>query len=207
MNANKHSKKVVHLPKFIQKNHTAILFLFYFFDAPCNFCSRTTSIYDRRCKCARKPNSSSKVLTSVSAGTSVTKTGRSGNWIAVRVNGIKGYIYKSYLSGSKNTSTATVSKSTSYRAVITASSVNLRAKPSFSSRVKGSLSAGQAVTVCSTNGSWKKVQTSKGKKAMYTEFMLGKVLHHQRLQPRKLLLLLLAVTEQKQSPTQKKSWR
>ena len=42
-----------------------------------------------------KPNSSSKVLTSVSAGTSVTKTGRSGNWIAVRVNGIKGYIYKS----------------------------------------------------------------------------------------------------------------
>ena len=38
---------------------------------------------------------------------------------------------------------------------------------------------------------------------MYTEFMLGKVLHHQRLQPRKLLLLLLAVTEQKQSPTQK----
>ena len=106
--------------------------------------------------CAQKPNSSSKVLTSVSAGTSVTKTGRSGNWIAVRVNGIKGYIYKSYLSGSKNTSTATVSKSTSYRAVITASSVNLRAKPSFSSRVKGSLSAGQAVTVCSTNGSWKK---------------------------------------------------
>ena len=135
-----------------------------FFDAPCNFCSRTTSIYDRRCKCARKTKQFFEVLTSVSAGTSVTKTGRSGNWIAVRVNGIKGYIYKSYLSGSKNTSTATVSKSTSYRAVITASSVNLRAKPSFSSRVKGSLSAGQAVTVCSTNGSWKKVQTSKGKK-------------------------------------------
>ena len=39
---------------------------------------------------------------------------------------------------------------------------------------------------------------------MYTEFMLGKVLHHQRLQPRKLLLLLLAVTEQKQSPTQRR---
>ena len=82
--------------------------------------------------------------------------------------------------------------------------MNLRAKPSFSSRVKGSLSAGQAVTVCSTNGSWKKVQTSKGKKGyVYGNFMLGKVLHHQRLQPRKLLLLLLAVTEQKQSPTQK----
>ena len=87
--------------------------------------------------CAQNQTVLRKYLHSVSAGTSVTKTGRSGNWIAVRVNGIKGYIYKSYLSGSKNTSTATVSKSTSYRAVITASSVNLRAKPSFSSRVKG----------------------------------------------------------------------
>ena len=49
----------------------------------------------------------------------------------------------------------------------------------------------------------KKYKLPKAKKAMYTEFMLGKVLHHQRLQPRELLLLLLAVTEQKQSPTQK----
>ena len=176
MNTNKHSKKVVHLPKFIQKNHTAILFsLLLFLMLPVTFVHAQRLYTTDGVNVRAKPNSSSKVLTSVSAGTSVTKTGRSGNWIAVRVNGIKGYIYKSYLSGSKNTSTATVSKSTSYRAVITASSVNLRAKPSFSSRVK----------------------------AMYTEFMLGKVLHHQRLQPRKLLLLLLAVTEQKQSPTQK----
>ena len=201
MNTNKHSKKVVHLPKFIQKNHTAILFsLLLFLMLPVTFVHAQRLYTTDGVNVRAKPNSSSKVLTSVSAGTSVTKTGRSGNWIAVRVNGIKGYIYKSYLSGSKNTSTATVSKSTSYRAVITASSVNLRAKPSFSSRVKGSLSAGQAVTVCSTNGSWKKVQTSKGKKG----YVYGiYVLHHQRLQPRKLLLLLLAVTEQKQSPTQK----
>ena len=165
MNTNKHSKKVVHLPKFIQKNHTAILFsLLLFLMLPVTFVHAQRLYTTDGVNVRAKPNSSSKVLTSVSAGTSVTKTGRSGNWIAVRVNGIKGYIYKSYLSGSKNTSTATVSKSTSYRAVITASSVNLRAKPSFSSRVKGSLSAGQAVTVCSTNGSWKKVQTSKGKK-------------------------------------------
>ena len=148
MNANKHSKKVVHLP--------AILFsLLLFLMLPVTFVHAQRLYTTDGVNVRAKPNSSSKVLTSVSAGTSVTKTGRSGNWIAVRVNGIKGYIYKSYLSGSK---------STSYRAVITASSVNLRAKPSFSSRVKGSLSAGQAVTVCSTNGSWKKVQTSKGKK-------------------------------------------
>ena len=136
MNANKHSKKVVHLPKFIQKNHTAILFsLLLFLMLPVTFVHAQRLYTTDGVNVRAKSNSSSKVLTSVSAGTSVTKTGRSGNWIAVRVNGIKGYIYKSYLSGSKNTSTATVSKSTSYRAVITASSVNLRAKPSFSSRV------------------------------------------------------------------------
>ena len=201
MNANKHSKKVVHLPKFIQKNHTAILFsLLLFLMLPVTFVHAQRLYTTDGVNVRAKPNSSSKVLTSVSAGTSVTKTGRSGNWIAVRVNGIKGYIYKSYLSGSKNTSTATVSKSTSYRAVITASSVNLRAKPSFSSRVNGSLSAGQAVLQMAPG---KKYKLPRAKKAMYTEFMLGKVLHHQRLQPRKLLLLLLAVTEQKQSPTQK----
>ena len=167
MNTNKHSKKVVHLPKFIQKNHTAILFsLLLFLMLPVTF------VHAQRLYTTDGVNVRAKP--SVSAGTSVTKTGRSGNWIAVRVNGIKGYIYKSYLSGSKNTSTATVSKSTSYRAVITASSVNLRAKPSFSSRVKGSLSAGQAVTVCSTNGSWKKVQTSKGKKGYVYGIYVGK---------------------------------
>ena len=150
-----------------------------------------------------KPNSSSKVLTSVSAGTSVTKTGRSGNWIAVRVNGIKGYIYKSYLSGSKNTSTATVSKSTSYRAVITASSVNLRAKPSFSSRVKGSLSAGQAVTVCSTNGSWKKVQTSKGKKGYVYGIYVGKSASSSKTTAKKTTTASSSSYRTKQSPTQK----
>ena len=113
MNANKHSKKVVHLPKFIQKNHTAILFsLLLFLMLPVTFVHAQRLYTTDGVNVRAKPNSSSKVLTSVSAGTSVTKTGRSGNWIAVRVNGIKGYIYKSYLSGSKNTSTATVSKST-----------------------------------------------------------------------------------------------
>ena len=38
MNTNKHSKKVVHLPKFIQKNHTAILFsLLLFLMLPVTF--------------------------------------------------------------------------------------------------------------------------------------------------------------------------
>ena len=174
MNTNKHSKKVVHLPKFIQKNHKAILFsLLLFLMLPVTFVHAQRLYTTDGVNVRAKPNGSSKVLTSVSAGTSVTKTGSSGNWIAVKVNGVKGYIYKSYLSGSKTTSNTT-SKSSGYRAVITARSVNLRAKPSLASRVKGSLSAGQAVTVCSTKGSWKKIKTSSGKKGYVYGIYVGK---------------------------------
>lgn len=175
MNTNKHSKKVVHLPSLIQKNHKAILFsLLLFLMLPATFVHAQRLYTTDGVNVRAKPNSSSKVLTSVSAGTAVTKTGSSGNWIAVSVNGVKGYIYKSYLSGSKNTSTATVSKSASYRAVITASSVNLRAKPSFSGRIKGSLSAGAPITVYATSGSWKKVRTQTGNLGFVYSSYVGK---------------------------------
>ena len=175
MNTNKHSKKVVHLPKFIQKNRKAILFsLLLFLMLPVTFVHAQRLYTTDGVNVRAKPNSSSKVLTSVSAGTSVTKTGSSGNWIAVSVNGVKGYIYKSYLSGSKKSSATTVSKNSSYRAVITARSVNLRAKPSLSGRIKRSLSAGQSVTVCATKGSWKKVKTPSGTKGYVYGIYVGK---------------------------------
>ena len=134
MNTNKHSKKVVHLPLFIQKNHKAILFsLLLFLMLPTTFVHAQRLYTTDLMKCVyevSKPNGSSKILTSVSAGTPVTRTGSKGNWIAVKVDGVRGYIYKTYLKRSKKAS-ASSANSTSYRAVITASSVNMRAKPSF----------------------------------------------------------------------------
>ncbi len=172
MNVNKHSKKVVHLPVFSKKKHTAILFSFLLFlMLPTTFVHAQRLYTTDGVNVRAKPDGSSRILTSISAGTSVTKTGSHGNWIAVNANGVKGYIYKTYLSSTKK-STATTSSS--YRAVITASSVNLRAKPSFNGRVKGSLSAGQAVTVCATKGAWKKVKTSSGKKGYVYGTYVGK---------------------------------
>lgn len=174
MNTNKHSKKVVHLPKFIRKNHKAILFsLLLVLIFPVTFVHAQHLYATDGVNVRAKPNSSSKVLTSISAGTSVTKTGHSGNWIAVKVNGVKGYIYKSYLSGNKNISNTT-SNHSAYRAVITATNVNLRARPSLSGRIKASLSAGQAVTVYSTNGSWRKIKTSDGKNGYVYGTYVGK---------------------------------
>ena len=82
MNTNKHSKKVVHLPKFIQKNHTAILFsLLLFLMLPVTFVHAQRLYTTDGVNVRAKPNSSSKVLTSVSAGTSVTKLDcRQGKW-------------------------------------------------------------------------------------------------------------------------------
>ena len=95
MNTNKHSKKVVHLPLFIQKNHKAILFsLLLFLMLPTTFVHAQRLYTTDGVNIRAKPNGSSKILTSVSAGTPVTRTGSKGNWIAVKVDGVRGYIYK-----------------------------------------------------------------------------------------------------------------
>lgn len=174
MNTKKHTKKVLHLPLFTQKNHKAILFsLCLFLMLPATFVHAQRLYTTDGVNVRAKPNSSSKILTSISQGTAVIKTGSSGNWIAVNVNGIKGYIYKSYLSGNSKKVTSSTATA-SYRAVINANRVNLRARPSFSSRVKGSLSLGQKVTVYSTKGSWKKIKTASGKQGYVYNTYIGK---------------------------------
>ena len=45
-----------------------------------------------------QPSSESSVYFAIPAGTAVARTGQSGNWIAVNVDGVDGYIYKDYLS-------------------------------------------------------------------------------------------------------------
>lgn len=94
-------EKVVHLPLFIQKNHKAILFSSSFLMLPTTFVHAQRLYTTDGVNVRAKPNGSSKILTSVSAGTPVTRTGSKGNWIAVKVDGVRGYIYKTYLKRSK----------------------------------------------------------------------------------------------------------
>lgn len=99
MNTNKHSKKVVHLPLFIQKNHKAILFsLLLFLMLPTTFVHAQRLYTTDGVNVRAKPNGSSKILTSVSAGTPVTRTGSKGNWIAVKVDGVEDIFIKHILS-------------------------------------------------------------------------------------------------------------
>ena len=43
----------------------------------------------------------SDVVTSIEQNTAVTVTGETGDWYAIKVNGVSGYVMKQYLSSSK----------------------------------------------------------------------------------------------------------
>ena len=82
MNTNKHSKKVVHLPLFIQKNHKAILFsLLLFLMLPTTFVHAQRLYTTDGVNVRAKPNGSTK-----------------GAWKKVKTSaGKKGYVYGIYV--------------------------------------------------------------------------------------------------------------
>lgn len=113
-----------------------------------------------------QPDSSSAVQTAISAGTAVTQTGTSGNWIAVQVDGINGYIYKDYLSSSPVSSPEEASSakatgdSSSSRTYINSTEVNLRKKANGYCKIKAVLTKGEEVEVLSQTGNWTKIRRS-----------------------------------------------
>ena len=131
----------------------------------------------------KEADASSPVCLAVSAGTAVTKTGQNGNWIKVSADGVKGYIYKDYLSSKKtspvSSSSASKSSSDSGKASnsgkasrINSSDVNLRTKPNSDCKVKAVLSEGETVTILSTEGNWKKIRTEDGSKGyVYSSYV------------------------------------
>lgn len=121
-------------------------------------------------------NSSSQVYFAVEAGTAVSKTGTSGNWIQVTVNGTTGYIYKDYLSDHYSpdmSSDDTSSGSSSETTYINSTEVNLRKRANDHCKVKAVLNTGDSVTVLGQNGNWTKVQTASGQKGYVFSIYVG----------------------------------
>jgi len=88
----------------------------------------------------KSANTTSEVLTRVLSGTSVTITGVSGRWYQVKVNGVTGYIYDTYLTE------GTTAKTTV--------NVNMRKGPGTEFGIITTLAAGTSVTVISKSGNW-----------------------------------------------------
>ena len=122
-----------------------------------------------------EPNSSSQAYFAVVAGTAVTETGQSGNWIQVNVNGTTGYIYKDYLSEQYSPeTTSNESSSASETTYINSTEVNLRKKANDHCKVKAVLNTGDSVTILGQNGNWTKVQTASGQRGYVYSIYLGK---------------------------------
>ncbi len=114
-----------------------------------------------------EPNTSCSVLASLPNNTTVTVTGKSGNWYSIIYNGKKGYVSADYLTVSQTSPTGTpATPSTQTPApganttasqkgrIKCATSVNLRSQPNTSSGILASLPNNTVVTVNGKNGNW-----------------------------------------------------
>lgn len=121
------------------------------------------------------PSSDSSIYFAVPAGTEVTKTGQTGNWIAVNIDGVQGYIYSSYLSGnvSDSENVSDCSSSESGDSYINSTEVNLRKKSNSHCRVLSVLTVNEPVSILSTEGNWSRVRRENGQEGYVYSIYLG----------------------------------
>lgn len=96
------------------------------------------------------PDNASVIVCTMPKNAVAEKLGTFGNWYEVRYQGKTGYVYKTYL-----TEGETVSSKTVY---ITASSLNVRARPDTTSEKIGSLKKGDTVKAIALNDGWYTIQ-------------------------------------------------
>ena len=107
-------------------------------------------------------STSSSVLGYLNNGASVTITGESGNWYAIKYNNTTGYVSKDYISitgGSTSTNTENNSSSSSAsskegKVINVTTNLRVRSGASTSSSVLGYLNNGTSVTITGESGNW-----------------------------------------------------
>lgn len=124
-----------------------------------------------------QPSANSSISSTVPAGTAVTKTGQSGNWIAVTIDGVSGYIYKDYLSESPAETTAVPTDSsalaTENSTYINSTEVNLRAEANSHCSVLQVLTQGETVSLLYTEGNWSRIRRQTGEEGYVYSIYLG----------------------------------
>lgn len=127
-----------------------------------------------------QPSADSTVCLTVKMGTPVTQTGQEGNWTAVSVNGVHGYIYKEYLSdhpvspeeapASDASADGDAGVQTDY---INSTEVNLRAEANSSCAVLAVLTQGETVRILGQSGNWTLIARSDGSQGYVYTIYLG----------------------------------
>ncbi|MBT2660682.1 SH3 domain-containing protein [Bacillus sp. ISL-45] len=110
------------------------------------------------------PGTNHQVIGSFNSGQAVEILGFNGNWAEVRNSNISGWVSKEYISVKENKAEEAPTPSTKTSGTVTATSLNVREKPSLNSSKVGQLGYGAAVTVHSQSNGWAEI-TYEGKNA------------------------------------------
>ncbi len=110
------------------------------------------------------PNTSSRVVTTVSRGATATVVSREGAWAKLKFSdGKVGYVRRDLLQAHTGSSTTQASNSGSSRVAIKGSTVNVRSKPNTTSSVVRTAAQGTVATLMAREGEWAKLKFSDGK--------------------------------------------
>lgn len=126
----------------------------------------------------KKATIESDIIKTLSKGTKVTKKGSKGKWLKVSYKGKTGYIRKEYLkkvsssSSSSSKSSSTSSKPKEGKVIVLKDTVNVRKKPSTSSKRINLAYAGKKILIIKNrDDGWTKVQYHKKKGYVKTELL------------------------------------
>lgn len=118
-----------------------------------------------------KPTTASRVITSFKKGTVLISTKVVGEWLEVEDGHIRAYVHSSYVKKASSTEqdnsnnkpsqkppvNISEERTAMYEGVVTASSLNIRQRPSTDSPIVGSLKKGNTVLTEFKSGKWRKI--------------------------------------------------
>jgi N-acetylmuramoyl-L-alanine amidase len=137
--------------------------------------SGSSSVTVNGLRVRKGPGTNHQVIGSFNIGQAVEVLSSNGNWAEVRTTDLRGWVSKEYISIKESKGSEAPPASVKTSGTVNATSLNVREKPSLSSKRVGQLSYGAAVTVHSQSNGWAEI-TYAGKNAWVSaEFLkIGK---------------------------------
>ena len=108
-----------------------------------------------------EPSTSSAIKGIFDKNAALTITGTTGDWVAVTIQGMSGYIYKDYVSVNETPEptpapepTPTPAATSGEEGYIKGNNVRMRSEPSMNGEILGEYNAGTKLTITGTSGEW-----------------------------------------------------
>lgn len=109
------------------------------------------------------PSTSSKVISTLKKGTSVTILSTANGWHNIRLaNGQTAYVSASYINNTTATTNTTPTQTTTKTGIVNTAVLNVRSSPSTSSKVLTTLKRGTSVNIISTSNGWHTIKLASG---------------------------------------------